>query len=678
MNNHYWPVDLIGVLAEDEETIQISKQSIFINNQESLQFQVKLISQPPDSFPNVKFINCFSTYLEQWGFEDDLFLTREERKQNLRDFLNENLIVFNVEKKLLHNHAEVYNAVNIRLIPKFDSFTKETSLLPLPIFSKDRHGINYDEFIQKLQEKKYVGRIENISSEPNDTPPYIIWKEENQRYIVLGEFDKHQYAHGGFNFSIQGELKSIEFQKEWLDDSYIDQKNIPDLMFVTLELYQKIDNAMENGDKISEDFFVNQKVQDENVKDSQIDNSNENIAISDLMVEEEEMTSKKNQFNSGDNIQVHVNNPYEESDEYRFINHFINKTKELGLAYSEKDLINFHTAMKSSNLVILAGMSGTGKSKLVNAYRRALGLDNRQFTFISVRPSWTDDTDIIGYADTLNMVYRPGDSGLIDALKRAEEEEEKIFIICFDEMNLARVEHYFSQFLSILELEPGQRQLRLYNDELANRLYNSAQYPPSITIKQNVMFVGTVNIDESTHHFSDKVLDRANVIQLEVLPFTTLHDLGDKKKTVQTRDHAYYEKYENFINKNEAIELTENELSFLWELHVEIQKVNNQIGIGPRIVKQIDKYLKNLPITPIFSRKEAFDLQIVQRVLTKVRGSEDQLKSLIGSYDKTQNNVSNSVILDLLEKYKDISDFEKTKESIVKKARELKLNGYTI
>ena len=83
----------------------------------------------------------------------------------------------------------------------------------------------------------------------------------------------------------------------------------------------------------------------------------------------------------------------------------------------EKDLYNFHTAMKSSNLVILAGMSGIGKSKLVQAYGESLGLtDKYQMTFIPVRPAWTDDADVIGYADTLNHVYRPGDSGVINAL----------------------------------------------------------------------------------------------------------------------------------------------------------------------------------------------------------------------------------------------------------------------
>ncbi|MEH6946972.1 hypothetical protein V7068_07810 [Bacillus sp. JJ634] len=94
------------------------------------------------------------------------------------------------------------------------------------------------------------------------------------------------------------------------------------------------------------------------------------------------------------------------------------------------------------------------------------------------------------------MVYRSEDSGLINALRKAEMEESKLFIVCFDEMNLARLEHYFSQFLSILEMDHGKRVLRLYNDDLENRLYNSAQYPPTIVIQDNVLFVGTVNVDE--------------------------------------------------------------------------------------------------------------------------------------------------------------------------------------
>ncbi|EOS8040470.1 AAA family ATPase, partial [Enterococcus hirae] len=168
--------------------------------------------------------------------------------------------------------------------------------------------------------------------------------------------------------------------------------------------------------------------------------------------------------------------------------------------------------MKIGSLVILSGLSGTGKSKLVKAYAKALQLSKEQLNFISVRPFWQDDSDLLGYADTINSIYRAGDSGLIDTLIEAENNKDKLYLVCFDEMNLAKVEHYFSQFLSVLEMDDLEnRKIHLYNEDLSSRFYNSEKYPATISVGTNVMFVGTVNLDESTHQFSDKVLDRANL-----------------------------------------------------------------------------------------------------------------------------------------------------------------------
>lgn len=668
MNNKYWTNDLIGVLAIDDPSAPYNKSAIFINSQDSLQFLIKLISLPSDSFPNVKLITCFASELEKWGFEDDPYTPDERRKEYLREFLSDSLIVFNAERRMLHNHTEVYNASNIRLISKAESYHDNVSLFPIPIFSQSTHHLTYAEFIDKLKHRKFVGRIENISTEPNDTPSFILWKQNNREYHILGEFDKHQYAHGGFGFSIRNELKEAIYSEEWLDDSYVDATLIPNLMFVTLEIYQYLTGTLEAAEPV----MVNEEEAKLDTTESirQLGNIDKTtVAISSVPV------ALKTPIQPLVATSIEI----EGTPEHRFLEHFIATTHELGLLYAEKDLINFHTSMKSSNLVILAGMSGTGKSKLVNAYSRALGLYSDQFTFIPVRPSWTDDADLIGYADTLHMVYRPGDSGLINALKQAEKEEDKLFIICFDEMNLARVEHYFSQFLSILEMEPGRRSLRLYNDELANTLYNSAQYPPTITIKDNVMFVGTVNLDESTYHFSDKVLDRANVLQLEVLPFHQLLEIGDKKKVVHSRDQVIdYEAYDLFKNKNRNIDLSEEEIEFLWELHCALQKVNQQMGVGQRIVRQIDAYLKNLPQQDTLTRSEALDIQIVQRILTKVRGSEEQLQPLLGNYERNYGHLSSSNFMDLLNRYSSLSQFEKTKKAIINKARELKLNGYSV
>lgn len=367
--------------------------------------------------------------------------------------------------------------------------------------------------------------------------------------------------------------------------------------------------------------------------------------------------------------------------EEKLLEDFVKRTKVQGLLYDEKDLYNFHTAMKSSNLVILAGMSGIGKSKLVQAYGEALCLSEKhQLTFIPVRPSWTDDADVIGYPDTLNHVYRPGDSGVINALLSANQNKNKLHIICFDEMNLARVEHYFSQFLSILELEAGPNKvLRLYNEELRDNLKNSTLYPPVIPIGDNVIFVGTVNVDESTYHFSDKVLDRANVITPTVMSFESLKRLSQAVPTVKAVHEPFsFEMFNHIRSNNQGIQLKDNELALLWEIHSELQKINKNLGTGPRIVRQIDMYLKNLPSNSLLTRKEAFDKQIVQRILTKVRGPEDQLKHFIGSYERKTENIEDSKLGEILDRYDEISEFYETRNVLIQKAKELKLNGYTL
>jgi 5-methylcytosine-specific restriction endonuclease McrBC GTP-binding regulatory subunit McrB len=337
--------------------------------------------------------------------------------------------------------------------------------------------------------------------------------------------------------------------------------------------------------------------------------------------------------------------------------------------------------MKSSTLVILAGMSGTGKSRLVEVYARALGLsEDDQLRIIPVRPSWTDDADLIGYVDSIHNVYRPGDSGLIDILRNAahEQNRDKLYIVVFDEMNLARVEHYFSQFLSVLEMPQYRRKLQLYNDALTSRLYNHSEFPSEVSIGDNVLFVGTVNLDESTYHFSDKVLDRANVLSLEVLPFRMLKGLNEKpQKPREGKSPWTMKEFRQFKNSTDTVLLTDRELEFFERLHLLLESVRGQ-GIGHRIVRQIDTYLKNLPNRPALPRQVAFDLQIVQRILTKLRGPEEQLKPLIGSYQEEEAQPVNSRLISLLDEYADLSDFAETRKVIRQKAKELKLNGYAL
>ena len=361
--------------------------------------------------------------------------------------------------------------------------------------------------------------------------------------------------------------------------------------------------------------------------------------------------------------------------ESNFISGLKHKAKELNLFYDEIDLINFHISMKSSNLVILAGMSGTGKSKLIKVYGEALGLSYEQINFIPVRPSWAEDSDLIGYVDSLHNVYVPGESGLINILLEADEKKDKIFIICLDEMNLARVEHYFSQFLSVLEMDKKNKILRLYNNDMGNKLYNANKYPSNILIGENVLFVGTVNIDESTYHFSDKVLDRANVINLTKQRFSAIEEQVEVQKSDLKEFH--FSEYNNFINKSNK-GLNENEAKLLDELHEKLNDLNKNFGIGFRVFKQISVYLLNIPDSSGISRQNGFDIQVVQRILTKIRGSQEQWEDVLGKYDFKSKVYKKGMLIDILERYSDVSNFEKSKKFIEVKAKELSIYGYTV
>lgn len=360
--------------------------------------------------------------------------------------------------------------------------------------------------------------------------------------------------------------------------------------------------------------------------------------------------------------------PFTEMD---FLARLKETAEHAGLLYTPKDLMNFHISVKSSRLVILAGQSGTGKSGLVRLYGEALGLPEERVRFLPVRPSWMDDGDILGYVDMKNMVYRSADTGLAELLIDAAAHPEQLYMVCFDEMNLARAEHYFAQFISALEKEENPV-IRLYNPSLTARLYNSSAYPAEIPIGRNVIFTGTVNVDESTYHFSDKILDRANVITLHQGRF---HDLlGLERQKQEPWEEVDAQTFASF-RENPRLGLTERELDMLDALNEAFHQSGLSGGIGFRIACQMGRYLANIPICDTFHREDGMDAQVVQRILTKLRGSTQQLDSLVSLGEKGQLQGS---IAQVLDEFNDLSDFMETKKVLEGKARELKLYDYTI
>jgi hypothetical protein len=182
---------------------------------------------------------------------------------------------------------------------------------------------------------------------------------------------------------------------------------------------------------------------------------------------------------------------------------------EHGMRLTEQTLRRYHLSLSTRKFVILAGISGTGKTWLAQAYAESIGA---RHLVVPVAPNWTTNEDLLGFFNPLSSEYhdtpfswflREAASAYATATDRGQTPQPYHLIL--DEMNLARVEYYFASFLSAMEVRarPGVVMLNLGPHD-------------AVTLPPNLFVVGTVNIDETTHGFADKVYDRAQLVELSL------------------------------------------------------------------------------------------------------------------------------------------------------------------
>ena len=258
------------------------------------------------------------------------------------------------------------------------------------------------------------------------------------------------------------------------------------------------------------------------------------------------------------------------------------------------------TAIKSKPFLLLAGISGTGKSRIVRELARACwdeGSDEynaqkpKNFEMVQVKPNWHDSNELIGYVSRVSGKAEFVAGDFLKFVAKAWEDQDTPYFLCLDEMNLAPVEQYFAEYLSVVESRKSGENGVVTTDPILKK--EEAQWYSNLTasltsdeglrsrfdkdgicIPQNLIVVGTVNMDETTFSFSRKVLDRAMTIEMnDVNLYGGLRDRHEKIGKLK-KDDLVGSAVEGGDVYEEHEEVCEKALEYL-------QKVNNVLDGTP-------------------------------------------------------------------------------------------------
>lgn len=323
-------------------------------------------------------------------------------------------------------------------------------------------------------------------------------------------------------------------------------------------------------------------------------------------------------------------------DEGRFLEKFTTLLNDHGFVFNKRHMLAFHTGLKCADispLVVLAGISGTGKSLLPELYAAALGMN---FLPVAVQPRWDSPQDLFGFYNYMEGRYKATelsrllwqfDSYNNNPTAKGFDEGKKqlpMNLILLDEMNLARVEYYFSDLLSKLEirhgLNPADPESRKKAEiELESNASANNEQTRRLFVSLNNLFIGTMNEDETTQTLSEKVIDRANVIrfgrpqQLAAMPnkeaFLTACN-GNPKIS--------FAGWKSWCGDDISHEDVQKLNNIMQELNDAMAKIGRPFG--HRVDQAIKKYMGCYP----GEFNDALSDQIEMKILPKLNGLDGQ------------------------------------------------------
>lgn len=329
------------------------------------------------------------------------------------------------------------------------------------------------------------------------------------------------------------------------------------------------------------------------------------------------------------------------------------------LYFPRRVLWAFHASLKVTDispLVVLAGISGTGKSELPRRYAEAMGI---HFLNVAVQPRWDSPQDMFGFFNYLESRYRATELGraLVQMDPFYNEEgrgwtppdawdhslSSQMMLVLLDEMNLARVEYYFSEFLSRLEtrrgvnlLDPQSRRKAEIGLEVGSG--RSTSPIMQLFVDRNVLFVGTMNEDETTQALSDKVIDRANVLRFGRPGNIDQERFIGKKIEIDTR--LQYADWMSWCKSPEALseDLKSTVNNYVNRLDDAMSQIKRPFGFRTR--NGIMSYVANYPSRDADAVDDAIADQIEQKILPKFRGLDPRDHDVKSALNKVRSILS--------------------------------------
>ena len=370
------------------------------------------------------------------------------------------------------------------------------------------------------------------------------------------------------------------------------------------------------------------------------------------------------------------------------------KSKSLSIKYLGNRVADYLTALRTKPFMLLAGISGTGKSRIVRKLAQATVTEELQrangytggdfandrwalhspanFELIQVKPNWHNSMDVIGYLSNIpspHYVFTP----FIEFIVKAWQHPEVPFFLCLDEMNLAPVEEYFAEFLSAIEsrsfegreymTDPIIKPFNSFGEDVAKTMVNTL-FPNftagdtesaitkvikhfrtrGLTLPRNLIVIGTVNMDETTFSFSRKVLDRAMSVEMNEVNYdsfltdTTDDDLKAIVKTFEENDDADLNVLlvDRHIEAREIIDDLGDDARFTIDYLKRINALleGTPFKLGYRAANEALIYLQASQKFGQTDRISALDNFTLMKVLSRVEGDETKLKITVSEADK--------------------------------------------